>query len=129
MAWCGTAWVTGLLGRRAGASERGDLGEEFSPAGADCRYRAPLVPRLARLTKDTAAEPGAVTEPDASPGPGPPVVTEQDALRVEGAKALHGPAVRGDVGASAAALPRVRDTGPLAVAVDGLADEEEGSVR
>src|SRR6185369_16977024 len=24
------------------------LGWEFSPAGADCRYRAPLVPRLAR---------------------------------------------------------------------------------
>ena len=30
------------------AFENGDLGREFSPAGADCRYRAPLVPRLAR---------------------------------------------------------------------------------
>ena len=33
---------------RAAAFEDGDLGREFSPAGADCRYRAPLVPRLAR---------------------------------------------------------------------------------
>src|SRR3990172_7574743 len=34
--------------RMAAAFESGDLGREFSPAGADCRYRAPLVPRLAR---------------------------------------------------------------------------------
>ncbi len=39
--------------RRRAASENGDLGRGFSPAGADCRYRAPLVPRLARLGKDT----------------------------------------------------------------------------
>ena len=38
---------------RRAAFESGDLGREFSPAGADCRYRAPLVPRLARLRKDT----------------------------------------------------------------------------
>jgi hypothetical protein len=37
----------------AAASGREGLEEEFSPAGADCRYRAPLVPRLARPTKDT----------------------------------------------------------------------------
>src|SRR5437879_4411698 len=35
------------------AFEYGDLGWEFSPAGADCRFRAPLVPRLARPRKDT----------------------------------------------------------------------------
>ncbi len=33
------------------AFESGDLGREFSPAGADCRFRAPLVPRLARRRK------------------------------------------------------------------------------
>ena len=33
---------------RPAAFEDGDLGRGFSPAGADCRYRAPLVPRLAR---------------------------------------------------------------------------------
>ena len=32
----------------AAAFEDAALGWEFSPAGADCRYRAPLVPRLAR---------------------------------------------------------------------------------
>ena len=46
----GTRSSTSL--RRA-AFESGDLGRGFSPAGADCRYRAPLVPRLARLAKDT----------------------------------------------------------------------------
>ncbi len=35
------------------AFENGDLGREFSPAGADCRFRAPLVPRLARPSKDS----------------------------------------------------------------------------
>ena len=35
------------------AFEDGDLGWEFSPAGADCRYRAPLVPRLARHGDDS----------------------------------------------------------------------------
>src|SRR5918999_2904763 len=30
------------------------LGREFSPAGAVCRYRAPLVPRLARPANDSA---------------------------------------------------------------------------
>src|SRR3954465_8402089 len=39
--------------RRRAAFENGDLGRGFSPAVADCRYRAPLVPRLARLRKDT----------------------------------------------------------------------------
>jgi len=35
--------------RRARAgSAMPDLGREFSPAGADCGYRAPLAPRLAR---------------------------------------------------------------------------------
>src|SRR5918911_3855384 len=38
----------------ASALEDGGLGRGFSPAGADCRYRAPLVPRLARRPKDTA---------------------------------------------------------------------------
>src|SRR4051812_35827723 len=38
----------------ASAFEDGDLGREFSPAGADCRYRAPLVPRLARHRECTA---------------------------------------------------------------------------
>ena len=38
---------------RRAAFEDGDLGRGFSPAGADCRYRAPLVPRLARLRKST----------------------------------------------------------------------------
>ncbi len=36
------------------ASAGAGLGREFSPAGADCRYRAPLVPRLARPRNDTA---------------------------------------------------------------------------
>src|SRR3970282_1327434 len=31
----------------------GDLGRGFGPAGADCRFRAPLVPRLARPLKDS----------------------------------------------------------------------------
>ena len=35
------------------AFANGDLGRGFSPAGADCRYRAPLVPRLARPAKST----------------------------------------------------------------------------
>src|SRR3954452_5414617 len=39
--------------RRRAAFENGDLGRGFSPAVADCRYRAPLVPRLARLGKYT----------------------------------------------------------------------------
>ena len=39
----------------AAAFESGDLGREFSPAGADCRYRAPLVPRLARPADDSRA--------------------------------------------------------------------------
>jgi hypothetical protein len=38
---------------RRAAFEDGDLGRGFSPAGADCRYRAPLVPRLARPRKFT----------------------------------------------------------------------------
>ena len=38
----------------AAALENGDLGWEFSPAGADCRFRAPLVPRLARHAESTA---------------------------------------------------------------------------
>src|SRR5207247_3961424 len=38
----------------ASALEDGGLGREFSPAGADCRYRAPLVPRLARPGETTA---------------------------------------------------------------------------
>ena len=38
---------------RRAAFENGDLGRGFSPAIADCRYRAPLVPRLARPRKDT----------------------------------------------------------------------------
>ncbi len=38
---------------RPAAFEDGDLGWEFSPAGADCRYRAPLVPRLARHGNDS----------------------------------------------------------------------------
>ena len=35
------------------ASADADLGRGFSPAGADCRYRAPLVPRLARPGNDS----------------------------------------------------------------------------
>jgi hypothetical protein len=35
------------------ASANAGLGWEFSPAGADCRYRAPLVPRLARRADST----------------------------------------------------------------------------
>ena len=35
------------------ASANAGLGREFSPAGADCRYRAPLVPRLARPADDS----------------------------------------------------------------------------
>ena len=42
---------------RRAAFENGDLGRGFSPAGADCRYRAPLVPRLARPGKDSRAAP------------------------------------------------------------------------
>ena len=63
-----------LRGTRSSTSHRraafgdGDLGRGFSPAGADCRYRAPLVPRLARLAKDTRSASG--TRPQAHPGPG-----------------------------------------------------------
>ena len=32
-----------------------DLGREFSPAEADCGYRAPLAPRLARLLNASTA--------------------------------------------------------------------------
>src|SRR6266568_4462776 len=39
----------------AAACKDAVLGWEFSPAGADCRFRAPLVPRLARPAKDTPA--------------------------------------------------------------------------
>ena len=42
---------------RRAAFEDGDLGRGFSPAGADCRYRAPLVPRLARPTQGYPATP------------------------------------------------------------------------
>ena len=42
---------------RRAAFESGDLGRGFSPAGADCRYRAPLVPRLARPPKDSRGRP------------------------------------------------------------------------
>ena len=41
----------------AAAFESEDLGREFSPAGADCRYRAPLVPRLARPGNHTSRQP------------------------------------------------------------------------
>src|SRR6266851_9104686 len=51
--------LTGFAGRRCTGPDRQrhathaatatpDLGREFSPAGADCGYRAPLAPRLAR---------------------------------------------------------------------------------
>ena len=51
--------LTGFTGRRCTGPDRQrhathaatampDLGREFSPAGADCGYRAPLAPRLAR---------------------------------------------------------------------------------
>ena len=36
------------------ASAHAGLGREFSPAGADCRYRAPLAPRLARHADSTS---------------------------------------------------------------------------
>src|SRR6188472_4628863 len=39
------------------ASASAGLGWEFSPAGADCRYRAPLVPRLARRVDSTVRLP------------------------------------------------------------------------
>jgi len=38
----------------AGALENADLGREFGPAGADCRYRAPLAPHLARPVDHTS---------------------------------------------------------------------------
>ncbi len=52
--------LTGFTGRRCTGPDRQrhathaatatpDLGRGFSPAGADCGYRAPLAPRLARL--------------------------------------------------------------------------------
>src|SRR5438876_886917 len=47
------------------ASERRGLGRGFSPAGADCRYRAPLVPRLARPPDHT---PALMVLPRTSPG-------------------------------------------------------------
>ena len=46
----GTRSSTSHVGRR---SRTETSGGDFSPAIADCRYRAPLVPRLARLRKDT----------------------------------------------------------------------------
>ena len=49
--------------RRRAAFENGDLGRGFSPAVADCRYRAPLVPRLARLRKDSADAPAVSARP------------------------------------------------------------------
>ena len=39
------------------ASACAGLGRGFSPAGADCRYRAPLVPRLARQRDDSRDRP------------------------------------------------------------------------
>ena len=45
------------------AFENGDLGREFSPAGADCRYRAPLVPRLARPPNHSRGRPAGSAGP------------------------------------------------------------------
>ena len=67
----------------AAAFESGDLGREFSPAGADCRYRAPLVPRLARRPKSTSAQvppPSAIKRP---PAHGHPRGTSVDPRRPE----------------------------------------------
>ncbi len=53
------------------AFENGDLGREFSPAGADCRYRAPLVPRLARLPNHSrATAPAGLSRSGRGPGGG-----------------------------------------------------------
>ena len=46
----GTRSSTSLV---AAACKDAVLGWEFSPAGADCRFRAPLVPRLARPLKSS----------------------------------------------------------------------------
>src|SRR5919109_5444531 len=56
--------LTGFAGRRCTGPDRQrhatlaatatpDLGRGFSPAGADCGYRAPLAPRLARRLHGT----------------------------------------------------------------------------
>src|SRR5438093_13139873 len=45
-----------------------DLGRGFSPAGADCGYRAPLAPRLARPRRWYRPEPGSARDPDPVPG-------------------------------------------------------------
>src|SRR6185503_17731697 len=79
----------------ATASVRRGLEEEFSPAGADCRYRAPLVPRLARPAKDTRAP---------RSGPTSVVVPEQDAGRVDGLQPLDRSAVGRLVPSDALAL-------------------------
>src|SRR5207302_9917519 len=43
------------------------LGEEFSPARADCGYRAPLPPRLARSATDASAARVTAVAPRPSP--------------------------------------------------------------
>ena len=57
------------------ASANAGLGREFSPAEAVCRYRAPLVPRLARLANHTRARSngsgrGSITRPGVTGGEG-----------------------------------------------------------
>src|SRR3954451_5296843 len=72
--------------RRRAAFESGDLGRGFSPAVADCRYRAPLVPRLARLRKDTRIR---TASRQAGSSPGSPIVAEVDARRLESTEPLR----------------------------------------
>ena len=64
--------------RTSSALENADLGGEFGPARADCRYRAPLVPRLARLRKDNPDGPIDAGSEGVAPRPGAQIVTEQD---------------------------------------------------
>ncbi len=82
--------------RRRAAFENGDLGRGFSPAVADCRYRAPLVPRLARLRKDTRLF-GRVRPADQTCA----VVAEPDVARVERPQARERPVVGLAIGGAA----------------------------
>src|SRR5258705_7080111 len=64
----------------AAACKDAVLGWEFSPAGADCRFRAPLVPRLARPAQSSR---DAFPVSSSERCPGPPVVARSGSVVAE----------------------------------------------